>query len=114
MLLLIILLLILVLVYNYSGTKEMYNNSVGQYCMSCDTKTLSQCMNCFNCGVCVDRAGNKTCVPGDIHGPFNNDDCVEYYNVDPYRTAMQHNNNYKCSYGPSNYSRTLSGIYNNL
>lgn len=86
---------------------ETFNEQNGQFCITCREKTLNQCMKCFNCGFCIDRKGNAACIGGDHRGPYNFERCAYWYHTDPYSRMIQQNVNYKCSYGPSNYSRTI-------
>lgn len=86
---------------------ESFNEQVGKFCLSCKDKTFNQCLECFNCGICVDKSGNISCMGGDHRGPYNFERCYRWYHRDPYKTKMDMNKNYKCSYGPSNASRVI-------
>ena len=79
---------------------EGYNNQTGRFCISCANKTINQCLECFNCGWCVDKWGNSGCIGGDHKGPYNFENCARWYYSDPWTYMMQRNKNYKCSYGP--------------
>lgn len=80
---------------------EGFNESTGKLCNSCSNKTYNQCLNCFNCGFCVDKyTGKGRCVAGDHNGPYNYDDCHNWYSGDSFLAMNKMNNNYKCSYGP--------------
>jgi len=116
--LLIIVVLLLLLFFVKSGLcmntgtkQEGFNEQNGQLCLTCDKKTLNQCTNCFNCGYCVDKWGNGRCIGGDLHGPFNNENCARWYHGDPYSVMIQKNKSdiehHKCSYGPTQASRVI-------
>lgn len=63
---------------------EGMDNTYGGHCRSCDNKSFGQCMNCSNCGFCVDKDGVGKCVSGDMFGPWDKSKCVNYYHNDPY------------------------------
>lgn len=90
-----------------SPKKEGYNEQTGQFCLSCKDKTINQCLNCFNCGFCVDKWGNSRCVGGDHKGPYNFEKCAYWYHNDPYSVMMQRDQNYKVSYGPRSCNRII-------
>ena len=59
-------------------------------CMTCDrnrvwsyrnrySKIEDDCLNCNNCGVCVDKYGNRRCKIGNIRGPLFAEDCKYWY-----------------------------------
>ena len=72
--------------------KESFYGDTGTFCRSCDMKTPNQCANCFNCGFCVDKFGNGSCIGGDSHGPYNKEACGQwYYAADDWGRALQDN-----------------------
>jgi hypothetical protein len=73
------------------NNKEYFNEQVGKFCYSCEEKTYNQCLNCFNCGFCVDKHGNGKCIEGDHTGPYNGNICGMWYSGDPL-TKMNQNN----------------------
>lgn len=70
---------------------EQFNDTVGRFCYDCSGKNFNQCLNCANCGYCIDRYGNSSCVPGDHNGPYNCDDCGFWYHGDDWSYALQRN-----------------------
>ncbi len=74
------------------GLKEHFNDQVGQFCYSCSGKTVNQCMNCFNCGFCVDKFGNSGCIGGDHKGPYNHERCVVWHYGDPWSKMARKKN----------------------
>jgi hypothetical protein len=107
----LVVFIILYLLLNNKNSQENYSQVTpqGKLCTSCMGKNINSCLDCFNCGYCVDDWGNGRCVPGDYKGPYNKESCKYYIQGDPYATMMERNRNYKCSYGPSNASRALNG-----
>lgn len=51
-----------------------------EYCSNCDNKTYRDCFNCTNCGICINRLGDRSCEPGDANGPYNRSDCLYWLN----------------------------------
>jgi len=104
--LIIVILLFVVFLINYKYNifnipyQENFNNQTGRFCSSCNNLNFNQCLNCFNCGFCIDKNGKGACVSGDIHGPYNSLKCVKWYSGDPFSYMKSRNDNYKCSYGP--------------
>jgi len=86
----VLIVVILWLLLNDDGP-ENFNESTGTLCRSCQGKTFNQCVNCFNCGFCVDKFGNSSCIAGDVNGPYNYEDCRLYYTGDKYTMMMQQN-----------------------
>ncbi len=70
---------------------EKYNDTSGQLCITCNGKNINQCLNCFNCGFCVDEYGNSQCIGGNYIGPFNKEKCVRWYHGDPYAYMIRRN-----------------------
>jgi len=109
----IIFIIIYWLVMNKNSTKEDYSlvTPSGKLCGDCAGRNLNSCLDCFDCGYCIDDWGNGRCVPGDYKGPYNHENCKYYLQGDPYRTMLERNRNYKCSYGPSNSTRALNTCF---
>ena len=105
--LLIILLIIILFFIWISESKEGFNDHSGQLCTTCNGRTFNQCLQCFNCGFCVDKWGNSTCVGGDRFGPYNFEKCDYYYYIDPYYRMMENNKFEKCSDGPRSANRVI-------
>lgn len=107
---LIIILIVIRFVKNniITNVTENFNEQNGQLCFTCENKTMNQCLECFNCGFCVDQFGNGKCIGGDAaSGPYNNESCRLWYQSDPYVLMKQRNANYKCSYGPRSSNRLI-------
>lgn len=77
--------------YNVLEYNEGFNQTSGQLCITCNGKNINQCLNCFNCGFCVDEYGNSQCIGGNYLGPFNNEKCVRWYHGDPYSYMIRRN-----------------------
>ena len=105
----IIILILVALCYKYYPYQtENFNETSGKLCHSCKGKTFNECMGCFNCGYCIDEWGNGMCIGGDANsGPYNAEKCKIWYQGDQFVTMKQHNENYKCSYGPPNQNRII-------
>lgn len=68
---------------------EGFDGKVGWHCRSCSNKTINQCMQCYNCGFCLDNEGKASCVPGDVHGPYDKKKfCHMWYHSDPYSRVL--------------------------
>lgn len=105
---LIIVLILIVAYFGYKPITEGFNRDTGQFCSTCTGKTFNQCMNCFNCGFCVDKWGNASCLAGDVRsGPYNKENCALWYTTDDWTTAVQNNENYRLSYGPKQSNRPI-------
>jgi len=87
---------ILILITFISGSKiETFNDQTGRFCTTCSGKNFNQCMNCFNCGFCVDKSGNGQCIGGDNRsGPYNYERCSRWIDSGVY--SHQHNKYNKC------------------
>jgi hypothetical protein len=87
----------------------------GTYCTDCNNKNYNQCMNCFNCGYCIDKQGKGICLPADnVSGPYNKEFCYLWYYGDPFDWMKYKNvkeNKQKCSLGNDNSIRALPGPY---
>ncbi len=110
-LVILIVLIVIVAYLGYKPKKEGFNQDTGQFCRSCSGKTFNQCLNCFNCGFCVDKWGNSSCISGDVNsGPYNKEQCALWYTTDNWTGEVWRNGNYKLSYGPKQSNRAI-GIY---
>ena len=92
---------------NDKNNIEGYNEETGQFCTTCSNKTINQCLQCFNCGWCVDKWGNSACIGGDHKGPYNYERCYKWKHGDPFSEMLNRNKNYKCSYGPKQANRVI-------
>lgn len=97
----ILLLLIITIVIIFYALKsynliEGYNDQTGQFAITCDGKSINQCLGKFNCGWCVDADGNSGCIGGDLHGPWNYEKCMKWTHGDPFSYMLQTNPNNKC------------------
>ena len=46
-------------------------------CLDCYYKKSKECMDCSNCGLCVNNGFYK-CIPGDEHGPYFSEGCEKW------------------------------------
>jgi len=78
---LVIFIIVLIFLYNYKENYVSYvNPNLGsytmrydqRYCKSCKDRSILDCGNCYNCGICV-KDNVAKCVDGDADGP---DDAV--------------------------------------
>jgi len=86
--LLIILLITIIFLYftKIENVNEGFRNGgrysnlypIPKYCRNCYQKGPGKCMQCNNCGWCVDGNGYGSCVLGDQSGPYFAD-CVQYF-----------------------------------
>lgn len=72
---------------------ENFNGKYGNICSDCSSKTLGECLECADCGYCINDFSSQ-CVPGDVHGPTKGT-CKKWYQNDPFtRAALSNDNNY--------------------
>jgi hypothetical protein len=69
------IIIIIILFFLITQNKENF-----EYCSNCDKKTPIDCFNCTNCGICIDRLGDRYCESGDSNGPYNRSDCLYWLN----------------------------------
>lgn len=77
---------------NLDTNKEHMNDEVGRFCRKCKGRTFNQCLDCFNCGMCIDKYGNSMCLPGDHKGPYNYENCSIWYHGDPFNKYYRYKN----------------------
>jgi hypothetical protein len=70
----------------YQG--ERFGGLVGPYskgivCDNCGDLDRGACGECSNCGYCYTADGYAECVPGDVNGPFDRQDCIDYEYTTP-------------------------------
>ncbi|ARF09595.1 hypothetical protein Indivirus_1_218 [Indivirus ILV1] len=107
-LILTIITILIIAFLGYQSKKERFNQDTGQFCGSCANKTFNECLNCFNCGYCVDKWGNGKCIGGDVtSGPYNKENCALWYTTDNWTGQVWRNNNYKLNYGPKQANRLI-------
>lgn len=70
---------------------ENFNGKYGNVCVECDSKTLGQCLECTDCGFCINDFWSG-CVKGDVHGPYSGT-CKKWYHNDPFTRAELSNDN---------------------
>jgi hypothetical protein len=77
--LIIAVLIFLFLLFNSNNSNEGFSlQSVpNPKCLDCYYKKANECMDCGNCGICVNGRFSK-CIPGDEHGPYFNDGCEKW------------------------------------
>ena len=83
----IIIIIVLILYFLRQNKIEGYNDQTGRYCISCSDKTFNNCLNCFNCGWCVDNFGNGMCIGGDHRGPYNYENCAKWFRRRPKKSC---------------------------
>jgi hypothetical protein len=75
----ILIIVVFLVLFVYFNKIEQFMDSVIQIptdlkitCDSnCNINNDLDCMNCMNCGVCVNENNNTACINGDINGPFD-------------------------------------------
>lgn len=99
-----IIITIIVLIFLYANREwilntsigkklEYFNGKYGNICSECSSKTLGECLECADCGYCINDFSSQ-CVPGDVHGPTKGT-CKKWYQNDPFtRAALSNDNNY--------------------
>jgi len=102
-----IIIIIIILWIFLMNNNENFNEQTGQFCNDCKDKTFNSCLQCFNCGFCVDVFGNSQCIGGDVNGPYNNEKCYLWYTNEVWPRMKEMNDNYKCSYGPTQANRII-------
>jgi len=85
---LLILLVLLVLIFWVEQTKEQFTVTVGEHCVNCFKKSIDRCLDCDNCGLCLDNFGNYQCVPGNPRGAYDAS-CRIWYHRDPFSYKLK-------------------------
>ena len=80
----IIIILFFVIMPN-QNKENFYLNLVP--CADCSTKTFKKCMDCSNCGICVDMNNNIKCISGDENRPYDKKNCA-YWVFDSFATEL--------------------------
>ena len=62
----------------FEGFNSFYNPNYCKDCNQLGWRGEQACMQCVNCGWCIDPNGNGSCVQGDANGPYFAD-CVQYF-----------------------------------
>lgn len=70
---------------NVMSKIEAFSGKYGNVCRNCDSKTFGECLECADCGFCINDFSSK-CVSGDVHGPFEGK-CQKWYQNDPFTRA---------------------------
>lgn len=89
----VVLVMLLILFFVIIDPKiiiEGYQNDSGKYCHDCNKKTINECLECFNCGLCTNSCGQLKCVRGDHTGPWNRK-CKLWHHRDPYSYMIDRN-----------------------
>lgn len=104
--------------YNTFDISDMYDR---RYCKDCNSRSILNCGNCFNCGICI-KDNISTCESGDIDGPdtkhcdkwiYNSNKVIyDYYN--PYYYNPYYYNHYYYGYYDYPYYRTKKRYYNKI
>lgn len=91
----IVLLICVVMAFGYLYykymSKESFNERQGSYCVTCNDKTFAQCLECADCGYCMNDF-SAYCTKGDSHGPYSGT-CKKWYHNDPFTRAVLSNDN---------------------
>jgi len=78
----------LLFIYSYTvdpNNYESFDGSVGHICTCCNNKDNRQCLQCENCGICVNKNKKSQCVKGDVHGPYSKTiTCDKWKHSDPF------------------------------
>lgn len=81
------IIIIIFIIWTFCGKNKMYENYVDRYgspCSVCSDQSYAKCLNCTNCGYCLNANGGK-CIRGDVHGPYDkNVKCVSWIGNDPF------------------------------
>jgi hypothetical protein len=110
----IFILFIIVIILLKDSDEKFASLYYNRYCSNCNLKSILNCGECFNCGICI-KDNISTCESGDIDGPeskkcdkwiYNSNINSElYYNYYPYYYPYYYNYYYDYPYYRSNYSR---------
>ena len=92
----LVLLIIALIIYliNSQKVKEGFHfrRQYGSWCTDCSNKTLNHCLDCAECGFCIDNNGNGKCVKGDGYGPYNkNNNCKLWYHNNEFSRKLWKN-----------------------
>ena len=71
---------------------EYFSLEYGHNCEKCKGLKLGKCINCSNCGFCMNK-GKSDCVPGDLYGPYINRKCGMWYYHDPFSRELFYRKN---------------------
>jgi hypothetical protein len=105
----IILVFLVILLRNHNENFPYYYDMYDKrYCKNCNSRSILDCDNCFNCGICI-KDNISTCESGDIDGPdtkqcdkwIYNSDQVIFNNYNPYYNPYY--NSYNPYYNPYYY-----------
>jgi hypothetical protein len=91
--LIILFILVIIELYDYFYHPKKYEREhfesgwdplwVGQRSLDCYKENKRDCMQYSNCGLCL-KDGQMNCVPGDVQGPFFEDQCQHWIHTDYY------------------------------
>lgn len=88
----LILVVLIIVFFSKKKNVENFDGKYGLVC-SCKNKTINQCVQCYNCGFCLDNKGSAQCIPGDVHGPYDSKKkCLVWYHNDPYSRQLWKSN----------------------
>lgn len=76
--------------FTNNNQTEHFANRNGSICKCCTGKSIRQCMDCENCGYCVDKFGRAGCVEGNLYGPYDkNLECQIWKHSSPWSAMLQ-------------------------
>lgn len=77
---------------NTTPTNEQFVGRYGAPCSVCSDHSYAKCLDCTNCGYCLNDNGGK-CIPGDVHGPYNPQiQCKMWYQNDWFSKPLYYQN----------------------
>lgn len=83
---LILVAYLLKLIFDTNKKKEKFNGRYGTMCFKCEDKTLGECMECSDCGYCINQDKSQ-CLSGNFSGPYDgNVKCQRWIHNDPWST----------------------------
>jgi hypothetical protein len=78
--------------FDNTNNIEGYTGRYGAPCFVCSDQSYATCLNCTNCGYCLNDDGGK-CIQGDVHGPYDPSvNCKMWYQNDPFSKPLWYQN----------------------
>jgi hypothetical protein len=92
----IIILIAILVSLVYSTHLDQFTNMAGYYSDQCEDKTLRDCLECANCGWCMNDNFSSQCVAGDLHGAYDKTKtCNKWYHNDVWtRSVLANDSDY--------------------
>jgi len=87
------ILIILICIITYLLINSNNEHFTSNFCSSCNTKNIGQCMKCYNCGIYYDSyKQNYKCINGDKDGPHDTTIKTKYWlHNDPFSRYINEN-----------------------